>query len=84
MNPRIIALYLPQFHRIPENDTWWGEGFTEWTAVKNAMPLFPQHEQPNVPLNDNYYNLLDKKTMQWQASLMHKYGIDGMCMVSGA
>lgn len=80
MNPRIIALYLPQFHRIPENDTWWGEGFTEWTAVKNAMPLFPQHEQPNVPLNDNYYNLLDKKTMQWQASLMHKYGIDGMCM----
>ncbi len=77
---KVIAMYLPQFHRIPENDAWWGEGFTEWTAVKNAKPLYEGHEQPRVPLNDNYYDLLDKNTMEWQASLMHEYGIDGMCM----
>lgn len=78
--PRILAMYLPQFHRIPENDAWWGEGFTEWTAVKAAKPLFKGHDQPRIPLNKNYYDLMDKKTMQWQAKLMHKYGIDGMCM----
>ncbi len=77
---RAIAMYLPQFHRIPENDKWWGEGFTEWTAVKNARPLYDGHEQPRVPLNDNYYDLLDKKTMEWQAELMHRYGIDGVAI----
>ena len=75
----LFAYYLPQFHRTPENDRWWGEGFTEWKAAQNAKPLFRGHYQPHEPWNDNYYNLLEKETMQWQAELMHKYNIDGMC-----
>lgn len=74
-----MAMYLPQFHSIPENDEWWGEGFTEWTTVKAAESLFDGHAQPRVPLNENYYNLLNKKTMEWQAELANKYGIDGFC-----
>lgn len=74
---KIYAFYLPQFHRTPENDEWWGNGFTEWTAVKNARPLFPKHHQPHEPIS--YYDLLDKKTMENQAYLMRKYGLDGMC-----
>ena len=77
---KIIAMYLPQFHRVKENDEWWGDGFTEWTAVKMANSLFEKHYQPRVPLNDYYYDLLDKKTMQWQANLMHNYSVDGMCI----
>lgn len=76
---KIIAMYLPQFHRVPENDEWWGEGFTDWTAVKLAEPLFEGHKQPRVPLGDNYYDLADKTAMQHQAELMHEYGIDGLC-----
>lgn len=76
---RVIAMYLPQFHRIKENDEWWGEGFTDWTAAGNARPLYDGHYQPHIPLNDNYYDLLEKDTLQWQAGLMKKYGIDGMC-----
>ena len=76
---KVIAMYLPQFHEVEENNRWWGEGFTEWTAVKKARPLFDNHKQPNTPLNENYYNLLDKQTMQWQVNLMKKYGVDGMC-----
>lgn len=73
-----FAFYLPQFHEIPENNTWWGEGFTEWTNVKNAKPLFKGHQQPKEPLNDNYYNLLDIETVKWQTNLMKEYGIDGL------
>ncbi len=75
---KVIATYLPQFYRTPENDAWWGEGFTEWTAVKKADQLFDGHDQPRVPLNEFYYNLLDKSTMEWQANLMHKYHVFGM------
>lgn len=80
MNPKTLSFYLPQFHRIPENDEWWGEGFTEWTAVKGAKKLFEGHNQPRVPLNNNYYNLLQHDTMAWQAELMKKYRVDGMCI----
>ncbi len=76
---KTIAMYLPQFHRTPENDEWWGEGFTEWTAVKRAEVLFEGQNQPRKPLNGNYYNLLDKSTMEWQAGLAKEYGIDGFC-----
>ena len=76
---RTLAMYLPQFHEVPENSAWWGEGYTEWTAVKNAVPYFSGHNQPVVPLNENYYNLLSKDTMVWQAGLAKKYGIDGFC-----
>ena len=76
---KVIAMYLPQFHRVQENDVWWGEGFTEWTAVRSAEPLFPWHEQPHAPLDGRYYDLMDPETMRWQAELMHRYGVDGMC-----
>lgn len=71
-----FAIYLPQFHEIEENNKWWGEGFTEWTNVKNASPLFKGHIQPKHPLN-GYYNLLEKKVVEEQTRLLHKYGIDG-------
>ena len=70
---KIFAFYLPQYHTIPENDKWWGTGFTEWTNVKKALPLFHKHNQPRIPLNQNYYNLLDDKTLFWQSELLHKY-----------
>lgn len=75
---RWFALYLPQFHEIEENNNWWGKGFTEWTHVNGAKPLYPGHRQPIKPLNDNYYNLMDKQTVQWQTDLMKQYGIDGL------
>lgn len=74
-----IAFYLPQYHRIPENDSWWGEGFTEWTNLKKAKPLFDGHYQPRVPLNENYYNLLDTKVQIWQSDIAQKHGIYGFC-----
>ena len=55
---KILAMYLPQFHRVKENDEWWGEGFTEWVTVKKANRLYDGHKQPNIPYNDNYYNTL--------------------------
>lgn len=77
---KIIPLYLPQFHTIPENDEWWGKGFTEWVNVKGAKPLFPGHNQPRVPLNNNYYDLSDVETLKWQCKLAKDYGIYGFCM----
>lgn len=77
---KILSMYLPQFHRVKENDEWWGEGFTEWTTVKGAVPVYEGHNQPKVPLDKNYYDLLQRETMQWQADLMRQYGIDGQCI----
>lgn len=75
--PKIIAMYLPQFHCIPENDEFWGKGFTDWVTVRNAQSLYNGHEQPKVPLNNNYYDLSLKNDVEWQAKLAKEYGIYG-------
>lgn len=72
-------MYLPQFHEIPENNEWWGEGYTEWTAVRNAKALFEGHNQPRKPINGDYYDLLKKETMIRQAELAKEYELDGFC-----
>lgn len=79
MKPKIIAYYLPQYHEIPENNEWWGKGFTEWTNVKKCKPVFKGQIQPKIPLNKNYYDLMDKKTVEWQSNLANEYGIYGFC-----
>ena len=76
---KVITMYLPQYHRIPENDEWWGEGYTDWTAVKAGERYFESQNQPRVPLDHNYYDLSHVETLKWQADLMSKYGIDGQC-----
>ncbi len=76
---KLISFYLPQFHEIPENNDAWGNGFTEWTNVKKAGPLYLGHDQPKKPLHDNYYNLLEDGVMEWQMSLAKKAGIYGFC-----
>ena len=75
---KIFAFYLPQFHEIPENNKWWGDGFTEWVNVKKATPLFNGHKQPKLPKDNNYYDLMDPETVKWQTNIMHEYKIDGM------
>lgn len=77
---KAIAMYLPQFHRIPENDMWWEEGFTEWTNVRRGEPMFAGHYQPHVPHPDvGYYDLLDAAVLERQADMARRHGIHGFC-----
>lgn len=77
MKTKLLSIYLPQFHSIPENDEWWGEGFTEWTNVRRGHSFYPGHYQPREPLHDDYYDLSDLKVMERHIRQAKKAGIYG-------
>ncbi len=76
---KVLAFHLPQYHKFVENDEWWGEGFTDWVNVRKARKYFKEHNQPRIPLNDNYYDMTDINTFYFQSELAEKYGIYGFC-----
>ncbi len=77
MKSKVLAIYLPQFHAIPENDKWWGDGFTEWTNVRRGRCLYPGHYQPRIPYNEDYYDLSDLKVLERHVTLAKKAKITG-------
>lgn len=79
MKPLLLTYYLPQFHLFPENEEWWGKGFTEWTSVTQAQPLFPGHYQPHIPADLGFYDLRVSETRKAQADLAREAGIDAFC-----
>ena len=79
MKARVIAYYLPQYHPIPENDKYWGKGFTEWTNVAKAKPLFRGHDQPHIPADLGFYDLRLPEIREAQANLAREAGIEGFC-----
>ncbi len=76
---KLIAMYFPQLHAIPENDDWWGEGFTDWNNVQSAQRQYQGQYQPRVPLNKNYYDQSKIETLRWQIDLAKEYGLYGFC-----
>jgi hypothetical protein len=82
MSTKIICFYLPQFHETEDNNRWWGKGYTDWDASRNAHKMFKNHNQPRIPLDKRYYDLSEENaiTLKWQAETARKYGIYGFCM----
>lgn len=76
---KLLAMYFPQLHAIPENDAWWGRGFTDWVNVRKARPQFRGHYQPRVPQGGNYYDQSRKETLAWQIDLAKRHGLYGFC-----
>lgn len=79
MKAKLIAMYFTQLHAIPENDAWWGKGFTDWDNVKTAVPQYEGHYQPRVPLTGSYYDQSELETLQGQIELAKKFGVFGFC-----
>jgi hypothetical protein len=79
INAKLIAMYFPQLHAIPENDDWWGKGFTDWDNVRSAVSLYPDHYQPRIPRDNDYYDQSKLETLQLQIDLAKRHGVFGFC-----